>query len=145
MTDAELERLVRAANDAPDDVMRQVEAAYACDRYGDEADAIRYYDAAWALGVPDGARRAFLVGYGSTLRNVGRCDESIAVLRSAIEEFPGFAPLPAFLALSLYSAGRYREAMAASLSAVLEAAGDSGSLDRYDRALRYYRDDLTGE
>lgn len=137
-----LRAAVEAADAAPDDVGAQIEAAYACDRYGDEEDAIRYYDAAWKLGVPHDARRTFLVGYGSTLRNVGRTGESIDVLAGALDEFPGFAPLAAFRALSLYSAGRHREAMAQALTAVLQAAGDSGSLDRYDRALRHYRDEL---
>lgn len=146
MNEAEERARVRiateAADAAPDDVGLQIEAAYTCDRYGDESDAVRYYDAAWKLGVPAEARRTFLVGYGSTLRNVERYDDSIAVLAAAVGEFPGFAPLSAFLALSLHSAGRDREAMARALTAVLDAAGDSGSLDRYDRALRHYRDEL---
>jgi tetratricopeptide (TPR) repeat protein len=138
----QLQRAVAEADASPQDVELQIEAAYSCDRYGDEADAVRYYDAAWKLGVPAAHRRKFLVGYGSTLRNVGRVDESIEILLGAIAEFPGFAPLTSFLSLSLYSAGRHREAMTAALSAILEAAADSGSLDRYDRALRYYRDEL---
>jgi catechol 2,3-dioxygenase-like lactoylglutathione lyase family enzyme len=133
-----------AAAEAPGDVRAQMRAAYACDRFGDESEAVGYYDAAWKLGVPASERRRFLVGYGSTLRNVGRSEEAIALLRDAVDEFPDFAPLSAFLALALHRCGHHRGAMAAALDAVLAAAGDSDSLDGYDRALREYRDELRG-
>ncbi len=126
----------------PGDVEAQLAAAYACDRYGSELDAVRYYDAAWSLGVPDAERRRFMVGYGSTLRNVGRVSESVAVLRQAVSESPEFAPNHAFLALSLHSEGAYDEALAAALTAVIAAGADN--LDGYDRALSYYKDTLLG-
>ncbi|MFT3696446.1 MAG: tetratricopeptide repeat protein [Kofleriaceae bacterium] len=129
----------RAFADAhPTDVAAQIEAAYACDRYGEESDAIVYYDAAWKLGVHDAGRWRFLVGYGSTLRNVGRIDESIERLRAAMVEFPDVVALPAFLALSLRSAGRHDEAIVAALDALLR----SNALDGYERAVRHYRDEI---
>lgn len=126
----------------PDAVAAQLEAAYACDRYGEESDAIGYYDAAWKLGVPSAERRKFLVGYGSTLRNVGRIAESIERLQAAADEMPDFAAFPAFLALSLHSAGRHDEALVAALDAVLLTNAATDTLAGYDRALRYYRDEL---
>lgn len=136
----EVHDAIRAAAAAPDDVTQQLRAAYACDREGDELAAIDFYDAAWQLGVPGAERRDFLVGYGSTLRNVGRVDEAIAVLETGVAEFADFAPLYAFLSLALYTAHRHRESMSVALTAMLKAAEASGSLAPYDRALHEYRD-----
>lgn len=121
----------------PTEVTAQLEAAYACDRYGEETDAIGYYDAAARLDIPSDQRKQFLVGYGSTLRNVGRVAEAIAHLQAATVELPDSAALAAFLALALHAAGRHDEAMVAALDAVLR-----GPLDGYERALRFYRDEL---
>jgi len=129
------------ARRAPASTEAQVEAAYACDRFGDERDAIRYYDAAWGLGVPDDERPRFLVGYGSTLRNVGRSDESVAVLAQAAADYPEDAALRAFLALSLLSAGHPREAVATLLGLLMEIA-PPGALRGYERALDFYYREL---
>lgn len=134
----EASRATQAALANPEDVTAQIAAAYACDRNDDEPNAILYYDAAWDLGVPDQERRRFMVGYGSTLRNVGRHAESIAILCQAISESPGYAPNRAFLALSLHSAGDHAEGLATALTALIEAAPEA--LDGYDRALSEYRD-----
>lgn len=134
----EAKRAVQRAVAYPNDVEAQVEAAYACDRIGDESDAIRFYDAAWELGVPDRMRQRFVVGYGSTLRNVGRQSESVEVLRKALSEHPDYVPYSAFLALSLHSEGNHAEGLAIALSALIEAAPET--LDGYDRALCEYSD-----
>jgi predicted Zn-dependent protease len=128
----------------PTEVAAQIEAAYTCDRHGEESDAIGYYDAAWKLGVPSADRTKFVVGYGSTLRNVGRIAESIERLQEAIAELPEVAALPAFLALSLHSAGRHDEAMVAALDAVLRTNAATSALDGYERALSHYRDEIDG-
>lgn len=141
MDQSEVTALMAAADASPHNVDAQIAAAYVNDRYGSEEDAIRYYDAAWALGVPEVERKRFLVGYGSTLRNVGRLDDSIAIYRAAIADYPGYAPNHGFLALTLHEGGHHQEAIAEALTAVLEAGADS--LDGYDRALTYYRDALS--
>ena len=120
-----------------------IAAAYACDRRGDEHGAIRHYDRAWSLGVPDAERRQFVVGYGSTLRNVGRADEAVAILGEAAASDPDYAPYRAFLALALLSAGHPRAAVAALLGVTLELA-PAGSLDGFERALASYYEELLG-
>ncbi len=115
-----------------------IAAAYACDRAGDERAAVRHYDEAFQLGVPAGERRNFLVGYGSTLRNVGRSDEAVAILAQAVADDPEYAPFHAFLALALLDAGHPRAAVAAMLGCALDVARD-GAFDRYDRALGEYQ------
>jgi tetratricopeptide (TPR) repeat protein len=128
---------MQTADANPSEVEAQMAAAFANDRYGSETAAMPYYDAAWALGIPADKRNRFMVGYGSTLRNNGRLDESLAVHRQAIADYPDFAAHHAFLALVLNDLDRHDEAVAAALT---DAASEN--LDGYDLALRQYRDVL---
>jgi predicted Zn-dependent protease len=128
----------------PGNAAAQLEAAYAHDRANREREAIAYYEAAYRLGVPAADKRTFFVGFGSTLRNVGRADESVAVLAEAIAEDPDYAPFHAFLALALFSSGHPREALAAMLGVALETARP-GTFDRYERALGEYHRELLGD
>lgn len=125
----------------PEDVGANIEAAYAHDRVGLERDAIRYYDAAFQLGVPVDERRRFVVGYGSTLRNVGRFDDAVGVLGQAVADDPQYPPFAAFLALALASAGHPGAALATLLGCTLEVARD-GAFDGYERALAEYHLEL---
>lgn len=159
--DAELDRVIRLRLDRrydehlaaaqelaaqrPSSVLVRIEAAYALDRDGDERAAIRHYDAAWQLGVPDDLRRTFVVGYGSTLRNVGRAEEAVVVLTEEVARDPAYPPLAAFLALALHSAGHRSAALATMLGCLLDVthqhAGAVHPLDGYQRALGdYYRE-----
>ena len=122
----------------PDSADAQLEAAYAHDHLGKERDAIRYYDAAYQLGVAPDRRRHFLVGYGSTLRNVGRAEDAVGVLGQALADDPTYAPFTAFLALALLDAGHPRLAVATMLGCALDVAKD-GAFDRYRRALGEYQ------
>ena len=123
------------------DVGARLAAAYACDRAGDEHQAIKHYDAAHRLGVPAAERRKFLVGYGSTLRNVGRTEESVALLAQAMVDDPQYPPFAAFLALALMSSGQPRAALAAMLGCALDSA-QPGAFDGFDRALGEYQREL---
>lgn len=122
----------------PDDAGVHAEAAYAHDRNGLERQAIMHYDEAYRIGVPAEERRQFLVGYGSTLRNVGRVDDAVAILARAVAEDPDYAPFAAFLALALLAAGQPRVAVATLVGIVLEHA----PLDGYERALTEYHREL---
>jgi len=129
----------------PEDVAAQRDAAYACDGEGDEAAAARFYDRAWALGGPATDRTGFLLGYGSTLKNVGRLAESEALLRQALREAPGHRALPAFLALTLHAQGRHDEAVATLVEALVALAGHDAELAAYGRALASYAELLRGD
>lgn len=131
---SDLDLILARAAERPDDVLGRVAAAYACDRNGREDEAIRHYDAAWRLGVPDEHRRRFVVGYGSALRGAGRLEESVAILGEAIAADPGYPPFKAFLALALHAIGERSAAIAAMLDALLEVAA-GGSLDGYEADL----------
>jgi len=142
--DTDLEAILSRAADDPDNVEARIAAAHACDKAGREDDAMRHYDAAWALGVPDLLRRRFLVGYGSTLRNAGRLEESVALLGEAATSDPDYPAYKAFLALSLFSSGERAAAIATMLDALLDVAGGA-SLDGYERALHEYQRELLEE
>lgn len=120
-----------------------IAAAYAHDREGDEHGAIRYYDAAYRLGVPEDRRKRFLVGYGSTLRNVGRAEEAVAILAQAVADYPDYPAFAAFLALALAEAGHPKAALATMLGCALDAARP-GVFDGYERALGEYHRALLG-
>jgi tetratricopeptide (TPR) repeat protein len=126
------------------DVQAQIAAAYALDPLGREEEASRYYDRAWKLGVPEAQLNEFLVGYGSTLRNVGRLAESEDILRRAILERRSVPAAQVFLALTLLSKGDASGALAEAFEAALAAGGDEPSLRRYTRAIRFYQDELRG-
>ncbi|HEU0036661.1 MAG TPA: tetratricopeptide repeat protein [Kofleriaceae bacterium] len=125
----------------PGDVDAHVEAAFGLDRASFERDAIRHYDEAYRLGVPAALRRRFLVGYGSTLRNVGRIDDAVGVLAQAVTDDPAYPAFAAFLALALGSAGHPKAALATMLGAALDAARP-GAFDGYERALAEYQREL---
>ncbi len=121
----------------------EIAAAYAHDTEGREREAIKHYDRAYQLGVPAVLRRRFLVGYGSTLRNVGRSEEAIVLLAEAAAADPGYPAYSAFLALALMSGGHPRAALAAMLGCALDAVPPT-MWDGYDRALTGYQQELLG-
>lgn len=124
-------------------VEEEIALAFAHDREGREREAIKHYDRAYQRGVPDALRRKFLVGYGSTLRNVGRAEEAIALLAEAAAADPGYPAFAAFLALALMDGGHPRAALAAMLGCALDAVPPE-LWDGYDRALAAYQQELLG-
>lgn len=125
----------------PNDVGAQIEAAYGLDRGGFSSRAVQHYEEALHLGVPDSERRHFTVGYGSTLHNVGRSNEAVAVFAQAVVNDPEYSAFAAFLALSLASAGELRASLATMLRCALDVARP-GSFDGYERALLNYQREL---
>ncbi|KXP04229.1 tetratricopeptide repeat protein [Tsukamurella pseudospumae] len=107
------------------------------DSMGFEAEAGAEYERALTLGLDESRHAQLAVQYGSTLRNLGRIDEAIAVLRAApTHESTGSAPR-VLLALALHSAGRTDEALRVAIEAQVDA------LPRYQRSIRAYAAALT--
>lgn len=113
----------------------ELEQAFAYDREGAEAEAIPHYEQAIASGLSGESLEKALLGLGSSLRNVDRVDESVAVLEDACRRFPDHQAMPVFLAFSLSSAGRRGEALALLSRRLGEGSG-------YERAIREYADDI---
>ena len=109
------EHAVPLAQQYPNAVAAQIAAAYACDRVGNEEKALIYYRKGWALGVPEEHRFQFLIGFSSTLRNVGCAHESLEWLQLARGEQPNNPALAAFTALALHTVGETELALATML------------------------------
>lgn len=133
--------ILRRAAELPESFEAQVEAAYACDRAGHEERAIQHYEAALGLGFPDGFDRSgFMLGLGSTLKNVGRLAESEAVLRRELASASDGGALGLFLALTLHAQGRFDDALAQAFEVCLNSP--SASVAKYRRALESYQAEL---
>ncbi|MFI0370874.1 tetratricopeptide repeat protein [Actinomadura sp. 1N219] len=90
--------------------------------------------ALFAAGLAGSRRRQAAIQFASTLRNLGRAGESVALLaaeRDAVSDELDDA-VTAFLALALTDLGRDREAAALALGAL------SRHLPRYNRSLAHY-------
>jgi len=130
-----IERMRELAAAAPHPALGAFELGGANDSGGHEAEADVHYAAATAAGLADvdPARAAqMVVQHASTLRNLGRIDEAIAMLRDAPEHPATGAAPKVFLALALHSAGRHDEALRVAIEAV------EPTLPRYNRSVRAY-------
>ncbi len=139
--DAQVAQLCQTAARWPDDIVAQMEAAFACDREGRETEAIVFYDAAWKLelALPVAERHDFMIGYGSTLKNVGRLQESEHILRQLVAAVPTSGAARVFLALTLHASGRSNAALGELLDLALAHQHCDETLRRYHRAISTYR------
>ena len=134
---AAIDRL--AAERDPGDALALAERGGVRDSTGREEEAVPYYRAALAAGLDDTRRGQVVIQYASTVRNLGRPEESLALLSA---EFAGHPEHPladaatAFAALALASSGRTTEALVSVLHAL------APHLPRYQRAVNAYADEL---
>ena len=122
-----------AAN--PDHPVLVYEVGGAYDTAGEEETACGYYERALSLGLEGDTLRRCLCQYGSTLRWLGRLDESLDVLARARAQFPDSDSVRVFRALTLNDAQRGDEAVAELLTVITEHA-DVTDLGRYATGLR---------
>jgi tetratricopeptide (TPR) repeat protein len=111
------------------------EVGGAHDTAGEELEAVGYYEAALAAGLDGDALRRCLLQYGSTLRNLGRHAESVAVLERAAAAYPASDAVRLFLAISLHAASRSDAAVALLLDVAADAIR-TPDVARYEAALR---------
>lgn len=114
-------------------VLYELGGAY--DTAGEETTALGLYEDAMAEGLEGEIRRRCYLQYGSTLRNLGRLDDSTEVFSRALSEFPESPALAVFESLTLHAAGRVNTALA-NLLTVLSDHLDDPELDRYKPAIR---------
>ena len=84
---------------------------------------------------------ALLLQYGSTLRNIGRLDDALAVLDDGVARYPDHAALRLFRAFALASAGRDRDALVDVLD-LARTRIDAPEIHRYARSLKGYTREL---
>lgn len=114
-------------------VLYELGGAY--DTAGEEATALGFYERAMEKGLAGDIRRRCYLQYGSTLRNLGKLDDSRDVFARARNEFPESVALGAFESLTLHAAGQANTALA-SLLRLLADHVDAPELDRYKPAMR---------
>jgi tetratricopeptide (TPR) repeat protein len=125
------EKLLREHPDNPY-VLYEVGGAYDTD--GQEDKAIAFYLRALP-GLSGDVRRKCLLQYGSTLRNLGRFDDSLDVFKKACAEFPESDSLRVFKAITLHAAGHKDKALATLLLVVADRV-DTAEIERYEAAIR---------
>jgi tetratricopeptide (TPR) repeat protein len=111
------------------------EVAGSYDTDGQEAKAAGLYETAMELGLSGDTLRRCYCQYGSTLRWLGRLDESTAMLERARREFPDSDSVRVFLALTHNDAGR-GDAAVGELLAVITTHPEVTDLGRYATGLR---------
>ena len=128
-----------AAERPADDAVAVFEAACARDSAGLEAEAEPLYRRALELGLDETRTVRATIQLASTIRNLGKLDESIALLERQLAVHPAdqwTGPIAAFLALALVTRGSEREAASVALTALADY------LPNYQRSVRAYAADL---
>lgn len=110
------------------------EQAAALDSTGHSDLAVPLYGKALERGLTGVRRRRAVIQMASSLRNLGRSPESVALLTAELDAESDELDdaVRAFLALALVDTGREREAAVLALTAL------SRHLPRYQRSLRNY-------
>ncbi|WP_334151975.1 tetratricopeptide repeat protein [Microbacterium sp.] len=137
------ERIARidavAAERPQDDARALFERAGARDSAGIETEAEPLYRAALAAGLDEEHRPQAVIQLASTIRNLGRVDESLEMLRAEYERGGPFQDAAAaFYALALVSRGDAVQGASIALTAL------APHLPRYTRSVTGYASELTG-
>jgi hypothetical protein len=123
-----------AAERPPDNPAGIFERAASLDSTGHSDLAVPLYRKALASGLSGERRRRAVIQLASSLRNLGRAEESVALLTAELDapSDPLDDAVRAFLALALADLGREREAVSLALGAL------APHLPRYQRSLANY-------
>ena len=134
-----LSGMAELAAERPEDAEALAELGGAHDSTGHEAEAAQYYQRAFDAGLAEPHLSQVTIQHASTLRNLGRHDESIALLRDHFGSRPGHELAGAasvFIALALATSGRERDAVVELIRTV------QPTLPRYHRSVAAYADAL---
>jgi hypothetical protein len=114
------------------------ERACAFDSTGHSDLAVPLYRSALDIGLTGTRRRRAVIQMASSMRNIGKAHEAVALLSAELDAEPDelTGAVRGFLALSLVDVGREREAAAVALTALSEY------LPRYNRSLANYAREL---
>lgn len=113
------------------------------DFIGEEKEAEPCYQKTFDLGyekLPLNEQPGFFLGFGSTLRNNGKFEESKNIFKKAIAAFPDYPALKVFLAFTLYSMGEFKESSQSLFSSISQLEGKN--FDGYERAIKWYAENL---
>ena len=123
-----------AAELPPDSAVGLFERAAALDSTGHSDRAVPLYRQALERGLTGGRRRRAVIQLASSLRNIDRPRESVALLEAELDAGSDHLDdaVRAFLALALTDVGREREAVSLALAAL------APHLPRYQRSVGNY-------
>ncbi|WP_185144348.1 tetratricopeptide repeat protein [Chryseobacterium sp. KLBC 52] len=129
---------VKLLTETDSQAIADFERACAFDSTGHEQEAEPLYRSALEKGLTGLRRRRARIQLASTLRNNGKIEESIHILREEKARYSDELndAVDSFLALSLSSAGEYKEALSLALKAL------SKHLPRYNNSLSRYAENL---
>ena len=115
------------------------ERACAFDSTGHSDLAVPLYQTALDIGLTGTRRRRAVIQMASSMRNIGKAREAVALLSAELETEPDelSGAVRAVLALCLVNVGREREAVGVALTALSEY------LPRYNRSMANYARELT--
>lgn len=125
----------------PGDARIAYEYAGTHDGAGHEADAVPLYEEALGLGLREPLRHRAQLQLASSLRNLGRHEEALAVVLDVSRRYPESVGVAAFRALVEHDAGHPSQALRELLATVLATSTDP-DVELYRRALTAYADQL---
>ncbi|KRE62767.1 tetratricopeptide repeat protein [Nostocoides sp. Soil756] len=111
------------------------------DNAGHEAEAVPLYEEALRLGLREPLRHRAQLQLASSLRNLGRSAEALAVVDEVAARHPESVGVAAFRALVAHDAGDPTGALR-GLLAVVAATSTDPDVERYRRALTAYAQQL---
>lgn len=128
-------RLLSAVGDLP--IPRVLfERASLRDFLGLEDEAVPLYEAAVEGGLPSPDRERAIIQWASSLRNLERPEEALALLHPLLGHPEAGPQVAAFYSLTLVDLGRSREAARLALLTL------ATRLPEYQKAVAFYADDL---
>ena len=111
------------------------------DSAGHEAEAVPLYEEALRLGLREPLRHRAQLQLASSLRNLGRHDEALAVVEDVAARYPESVGVAAFRALVTHDAGEPTLALRDLLATLVTTSTDP-DVERYRRALTAYATEL---
>jgi tetratricopeptide (TPR) repeat protein len=130
-----IEAFLAVLAEHPDNAYVLYEVGGSYDTAGEEETALGYYERAIAQGLTGDTLRRCLLQYGSTFRQLGRHEESLAVLDRALALYPLSESVRMWHALSLHAAGRSDGAVAELMELAVDGIRTEDLL-RYEAAIR---------
>jgi len=130
-----------AAN--PTDAVAWYDLASCFDFLGFEKEAEPCYWKTYEHGwrdLPADKQSGFFVGFGSTLRNNFEFAKSEKILKEGLTHFPTYPALKTFLAFTLHTQGKFKEASEILFAATLEMP--ENSFDGYEHPMKFYVENL---
>lgn len=123
----------------PDDGRVLYELAGTFDSAGRETEALEWYDRALRLRIDEPYRHRALLQKASTLRHLGRLEESLAILDGLVADHPHNTAVIVFRALTLHDLGRDADGLR-DVARQLVAVSAEPDVQRYLGSLTRFTD-----